>query len=68
MLQYAQHARFECLRAAGVDHRQINRADGTLAAEDTNVGGLLDLEKRQLVPDPGARWRSVATAPEVLGL
>jgi acyl-CoA thioester hydrolase len=114
LLQYAQHARWECLRAAGVDqprlraagigpvsleerirfHRELRdgdelevtcrfawgdgktfkveqelrRSDGVLAAELTNVGALLDLEERRLVPSPGERWRSVATAPEVLGL
>jgi acyl-CoA thioester hydrolase len=39
-----------------------------LAAEVINVGGLLDLERRRLTSDPGAAWRSVATAPEMLGL
>jgi acyl-CoA thioester hydrolase len=114
LLQYGQHARWECLRSAGVDHaelrargispvsleeqirfhaevfpgdelqvscrflwgerktfravQQIRRSDGSMAAEVTNVGGLLDLEQRRLIPDPGAVWRSVATAPAVLGL
>jgi hypothetical protein len=40
--------------------QQIRRADGSLAAEVTNVGGLLDLKQRRLVPDPAALWRSVA--------
>lgn len=114
LLQYGHHARWECLRAAGVDQRdllatrigpvsleerirfhhelragdeldvscsfvwgegrtfrieqRLRRSDGTLAAELSNVGGLLDLEKRELVSDPGARWRSIATAPGLLGL
>lgn len=114
LLQYAQHARWECLRAAGVDqaellgagvgpvsleesirfHRELRagdelditcafvwsggktfrveqalrRADGTLAAELTNVGGLLDLERRSLISDPAASWRAAATKPQVLGL
>lgn len=114
LLQYGQHARWECLRAAGVDHGELSRSgvgpvsleervrfvselrageqvdvscafvwgagktfqveqelrrpDGQLVAEVTNIGGLLDLEKRRLVSDPGAHWRSAAAAPEVLGL
>lgn len=114
ILQYGQHARWECLRSAGVDQdallatgvgpvsleenirfhnelragdevdiscqfvwsngktfrveQAIHRSDGTLAAEVTNLGGLLDLKERRLVPDPGAHWRSAADAPEVLGL
>lgn len=113
-LQYSQHARWECLRAAGVEQAQLiasgvgpvnleetiryhselragdevditcafawsngktfrvdqefRRPDGSLVAEVTNTGGLLDLQQRRLIPDPGARWRAVATAPEVLGL
>jgi len=39
-----------------------------LAAEITNIGGLLDLRTRRLVPDPGDIWRSAANAPELLGL
>ena len=114
LLQYGQHARWECLRAAGVDqdallatgaspvsleeriryHRELRvgeavdvsctyvwpggktfrveqelrLADGTLVAEITNVGGLLDLDQRRLVPEPSARWRAATTAPELLGL
>jgi acyl-CoA thioester hydrolase len=114
LLQYGQHARWECLRAAGIDQsellatgigpvsleerirfhhelrpgeevevscsfvwgegktfrveQELRRSDGTLVAEVTNVGGLLDLERRQLIADPAARWLSVAKAPEALGL
>lgn len=114
LLQYGHHARWECLRAAGVDQvklraagfgpvsleerirfhhelranaevdvscefvwgdgktfrveQELREPDGTLVAEITNVGGLLDLEERRLVPEPGARWRTVATAPELIGL
>jgi acyl-CoA thioester hydrolase len=113
-LDYADHARWEWLRAAGVSldelraaglgpvslettirwlHelragdeievtaafgwgegktgtvvQQLRRADGTLAAEVTGVGGLLDLEQRRLVPDPRSRWRALAARPELLGL
>lgn len=114
LLQYGQHARWECLRAAGVDQgrlrdqgigpvsleerirfhaevrageevgvscafawgtgksfrveQEIRKADGTLAAEITNVGGLMDLKSRRLIPDPGQAWRSAATSPRLLGL
>ena len=114
LMQYGQHARWECLRAAGIDqgsfrtmgvgpvsleervrfHREVRAgeelevsckfvwgdgktfkveqelrtSDGTLAAEVSNVGGLLDLEDRRLVAEPGALWRSAAEAPGVLGL
>lgn len=112
--QYGDHARWECLRAAGVSldellatgvgpvtlentiryHRELHagddvditcefdwgegrtfrmrqevrRADGALAAEISSLGGLLDLERRRLVPDPGSRWRALAETPELLGL
>jgi acyl-CoA thioester hydrolase len=114
LMQYAQHARWECLRAAGIDqgtlramgigpvsleesirfHHEVRAgdeleitcrfvwgdgetftveqvlrsSDGAVAAEVTNVGGLLDLENRRLIAKPGALWRSAADAPEVLGL
>jgi acyl-CoA thioester hydrolase len=114
LLQYAQHARWECLRAAGIDQdellargigpvsleesirfhhevrpgqdvdvsctfvwsdgktfrveQELRRPDGTLTADVTNVGGLLNLEERRLISDPGAVWRSVAEAPDLLGL
>jgi acyl-CoA thioester hydrolase len=42
--------------------------DGTLAAEITNTGGLLDLRNRRLIPDPGQIWRSAAKTPGLLGL
>jgi acyl-CoA thioester hydrolase len=115
LLAYAQHARWQCLRAAGVDahglqrggvgpisleekirfhhelrpgdeinvsctfvwtdstrtfrvEQQLRGADGTLVAEVTNVGGLLDLTERRLIHDPAQRWRLIATTPELLGL
>lgn len=98
LLQYGQHARWECLRAAGIDqaglaargigpvsleerirfHQEIHAGqevvvsctftwgegksfrveqeirlpDGTLIADIANVGGLLDLKGRSLVPRP----------------
>jgi acyl-CoA thioester hydrolase len=114
LMQYGQHARWECMRAAGIDQsellalgvgpvsleesirfheevrageeldisctfvwgegktfrveQELRRSDGTLTAEVTNVGGLLDLKQRRLVADPGAVWRSVADIPELLRL
>ncbi|MGH8984894.1 MAG: acyl-CoA thioesterase [Acidimicrobiia bacterium] len=113
-VSYADHTRYECSRAAGVDpdvlreaglgpvnlettirylaelrygdevevtcaflwgegksfraRQEFRRVDGTVAAEVTSVCGLLDLQARKLVPEPRERWRSLATAPEVLGL
>jgi acyl-CoA thioester hydrolase len=42
--------------------------DGSLVAELSSVGGLLDLTARRLVADPGAVWRRLARRPELLGL
>lgn len=113
-LEYADHARWEWLRTAGVDldalHadglgpvslettirfrselragdevevtsrfswgdgrtsrvvQELRRPDGTLAAEVTGVGGLLDLRERRLVADPRSHWRRLATRPDLLGL
>ncbi|WP_137814939.1 acyl-CoA thioesterase [Gandjariella thermophila] len=113
-LQYSEHSRWECLRAAGVGqralhargvspvrleetlryHRELRAGDevtvscgfvwdegrtfqvrhefrlddGTLVAEVTGVGGMLDLRTRRLVADPGKHFRALATAPELLGL
>jgi acyl-CoA thioester hydrolase len=112
--QYAEHARWELLRAAGVAHgellkrgigpvnlettmrvrrelhygdevdvscafcwgtgksfrveQEFHRADGVLVAELFNVAGLMDLRARRLVVDPGAHFRELASAPELLGL
>ena len=114
LLQYGHHARWECLRAAGVElttllaqglgpvsleeniryhhelrageevdatcsyvwgsgktfrvEQQLRRPDGTLVAEITSIGGLLDHTHRRLVSEPGARWRAAAVAPRILGL
>jgi acyl-CoA thioester hydrolase len=113
-LDYADHARWEWLRAAGVSlddlraaglgpvslettirwlaelrpgdsfsvtaafrwgegktstvAQELVRSDGTLVAEVTGVGGLLDLTQRRLVPDPREHWRTLAARPELLGL
>jgi acyl-CoA thioester hydrolase len=46
--------------------QEVRRVDGTLSAEITAVAGLLDLDKRKLVPAPGKQLRALATAPELL--
>jgi len=46
----------------------ITRADGTVAAEITAVGGLLDLTKRKLVPNPQDIFRELAVKPDLFGL
>lgn len=112
--QYGEHARWECLKAAGIptdellasgagpvqleatikffhelrggDEVDVScvfvwgegktfrldqdyvRADGTRCAALTSVAGLLDLEKRRLIPDPGAHLRGLAADPSILGL
>ncbi|WP_410659836.1 acyl-CoA thioesterase [Amycolatopsis sp. lyj-112] len=113
-LAYADHARWECVWAAGVDplvlkaenlgpvnlettirFRRELRAraridvltrftwepgkvsrvvqefvapDGAVVAEVESLSGLLDLESRRLVADPGQYWRKYAARPEILGL
>ncbi|MER6623814.1 MULTISPECIES: thioesterase family protein [unclassified Streptomyces] len=46
----------------------ITKADGTVAAEITAVGGLLDLKRRKLVPDPQDVFRDLAKDPALFGL
>lgn len=46
----------------------ITKADGTVAAEITAVGGLLDLERRKLVPNPRDVFRGLAKDPGLFGL
>lgn len=111
-LQYAEHARWEYLRAAGITpkkmgaarrgpvvlettirylselragdevdvtcafewgegkvfrlRQEIRKTDGTLAAEVTAVGGVLDLDARRLVADPTAELHRLADRPEAL--
>ncbi|HWG14053.1 MAG TPA: thioesterase family protein [Streptosporangiaceae bacterium] len=114
-LHYAEHARWECLRAAGLSfetmvgaglgpvnleanvrflrelrdgdevgvscefewgdgktfrvRQQFTRLDdGALAAEVTTVSGVIDQDKRRLIPDPAGRLRSLATSPHIMGL
>ncbi|MFF8593356.1 acyl-CoA thioesterase [Streptomyces sp. NPDC015220] len=46
----------------------IRKADGTVAAEVTAVGGLLDLKARKLLADPRDRFEELAARPELFGL
>ncbi|MEU1318999.1 acyl-CoA thioesterase [Streptomyces tibetensis] len=46
----------------------VVKADGTVAAEITAVGGILDLEKRRLVADPAEVFRKLASDPGLFGL
>ncbi|MFE3168683.1 acyl-CoA thioesterase [Streptomyces sp. NPDC059224] len=48
--------------------QSITKADGTLAAEVTAVGGLLDLKARRLVDRPAELFEQLASAPELFGL
>jgi len=47
-------------------HQEIRKADGTVAAEITGVGGLLDLKERRLVAAPAVRFRALMDDPSVL--
>ncbi|MEU0858859.1 acyl-CoA thioesterase [Streptomyces griseofuscus] len=113
-LQYAEHARWSLLQAAGIGQtalvrtgvgpvvlettiryrrellagdevdvtcvfewtsgktfkmrQEMRKADGTLAAEVTGVGGLLDLKERRLVADPAEVFRELASDPALFGL
>ncbi|MFD4526507.1 acyl-CoA thioesterase [Streptomyces sp. NPDC058470] len=113
-LQYAEHARWSILHAAGISQTElmgkgvgpvvletnirylrelragdevevtcgfvwgegktfrleqtIRRTDGTVSAELTSVGGLLDLKERRLVADPREYFRALTTDPERFGL
>ncbi|MEV8566060.1 thioesterase family protein [Streptomyces sp. NPDC051322] len=46
----------------------IRKVDGTVAAELTAVGGLLDLTLRKLISDPQERFRALAGDPDAFGL
>ncbi|WP_309248703.1 acyl-CoA thioesterase [Streptomyces sp. MNP-20] len=113
-LQYAEHARWSILMAAGIRQADLigkgvgpvalentlryrselrageevsvscrflwgerktfrieqifTKPDGTVAAELTGVGGLLDLKERRMVDDPKEYFRALATDARVLGL
>ncbi|MEU0409975.1 acyl-CoA thioesterase [Streptomyces griseorubiginosus] len=111
-LNYAEHARWSLLRAAGITQagligsgvgpvalettirylrellagdevevscgfewgegktfriqQTIRKKDGTVAAEITAIGGLMDLKERRLVPDPDEVLKGLATDPSLL--
>ncbi|MFJ8509454.1 acyl-CoA thioesterase [Streptomyces avermitilis] len=113
-LQYAEHARWSLLHAAGISQTEltgkgvgpvtlettirykrelragdevevtcgfvwgegksfrveqtIRKSDGTVSAEVTAVGGLLDLKERRLVEDPREYFRALAADPGLFGL
>ncbi|MCT7353385.1 acyl-CoA thioesterase [Streptomyces sp. 15-116A] len=46
----------------------IAKTDGTVAAEITAVGGLLDLKERKLVGRPQDTFRELAKDPSLFGL
>lgn len=46
----------------------VRRTDGTVAAEITGVGGLMDLKIRKLVADPREHFRALAKDPTLFGL
>ncbi|MFF5532315.1 acyl-CoA thioesterase [Streptomyces cinerochromogenes] len=48
--------------------QEIRKTDGTLAAEVTAVGGLLDLEQRKLIADPREVFKELAADPGLFGL
>jgi hypothetical protein len=48
--------------------QDYTRTDGTAIAQVTSVAGLLDRERRRLVPDPAGRPRSLAADPSYLGM
>ena len=113
-LQYAEHARWSLLHAAGITQsalqakgvgpvalettiryrrellagdetevtcaflwgegktfrieQTIRKTDGTVAAEITAVGGLMDLTARKLLADPRAYFKELAAEPALFGL
>ena len=48
--------------------QEFHAPGGALVASVSSVSGLLDLDRRRLLPDPGAYWQELATHPELLGL
>ncbi|MGX4689017.1 acyl-CoA thioesterase [Streptomyces sp. JNUCC 63] len=46
----------------------IRKTDGTVAAELTGVGGLLDLTARKLVAHPEEYFKELASDPSLFGL
>ncbi|MGW3148133.1 MULTISPECIES: acyl-CoA thioesterase [Streptomyces] len=48
--------------------QEIRKADGTVAAELTAVGGIMDLKARKLVADPREVFKELATDLTLFGL
>ncbi|MFF7976123.1 thioesterase family protein [Streptomyces sp. NPDC007905] len=48
--------------------QEMRKTDGTVAAEVTAVGGLLDLKERKLVADPREVFKELATDLGLFGL
>ncbi|QOV34625.1 acyl-CoA thioesterase [Streptomyces ferrugineus] len=46
----------------------IRKADGTVAAELTATGGLLDLKERRMVSNPDRYFKELAADPSLFGL
>lgn len=46
----------------------IRKADGTVSAELTAVGGLLDLKERRMVANPQDWFKELASDPSLFGL
>jgi acyl-CoA thioester hydrolase len=46
----------------------VRKTDGTVAAELTAVGGLLDLKERRMVKDPQDYFKELASDPSLFGL
>jgi acyl-CoA thioester hydrolase len=46
----------------------IRKTDGTVAAELTAVGGLLDLKERRMVARPQDHFKELASDPSLFGL
>ncbi|WP_344604854.1 acyl-CoA thioesterase [Streptomyces glaucus] len=49
-------------------HQTVRKTDGTVAAEITAVGGLMDLKARKLVADPRRYFEDLAADPGLFGL
>ena len=52
----------------GRAYEEFRTEDNDLVAELTSVCGLIDLQSRRLLADPGQHWRLMATTPQLLGL
>ncbi|WP_344393863.1 acyl-CoA thioesterase [Streptomyces vastus] len=48
--------------------QEIRKTDGTVAAEITATGGLMDLKERKLVAEPREYFRALANDPRLFGL